>query len=49
MHLEIAHCLIESNFETDALIHLKKAVEMTQRQTKDTRNPVSYCTMTLVN
>ncbi len=32
MHLEIAHCMIESNFESDALIHLKKAVEMTQRR-----------------
>lgn len=25
MHLEISHCMIESNFESDALIHLKKS------------------------
>ena len=42
MHLEIAHCLIESNFETDALIHLKKAVEMTQRQKPEIAQEIQF-------
>ena len=42
MHLEIAHCLISSNFETDALIHLKKAVEMTQRQKPEIAQEIQY-------
>ena len=31
MHTEIATCLLKSGFPTDALIHLKTAVNMTQR------------------
>ena len=47
MHLEIAHCLIESNFETDALIHLKKAVEMTQRQKPEIAQEVQFRIVTM--
>ncbi len=35
MHLEIAKCLLKSGFPTDALIHLKNAVSMTQRSKPD--------------
>lgn len=35
MHLEIAHCLLQAGFPTDALIHLKNAVTMTQRLKPD--------------
>lgn len=42
MHLEMAHCMIESNFESDALIHLKKAVEMTQRLKPEVAQEVQY-------
>ena len=42
MHLEIAHCMIESNFDSDALIHLKKAVEMTQRQKPEIAQEIQF-------
>jgi len=42
MHLEISHCMIESNFESDALIHLKKAVEMTQRQKPEIAQEIQF-------
>jgi tetratricopeptide (TPR) repeat protein len=47
MHLEIAHCLIESNFDTDALIHLKKAVEMTQRQKPEVAQEIQFRIVTM--
>ena len=47
MHLEIAHCLIESNFETDAVIHLKKAVEMTQRQKPEVAQEIQHRIVTM--
>ena len=47
MHLEIAHCLIESNFDTDAVIHLKKAVEMTQRQKPEVAQEIQHRIVTM--
>ena len=40
MHLEIANCLLKAGFPTDALIHLKNAVSMTQRLKPDVAQAV---------
>jgi tetratricopeptide (TPR) repeat protein len=35
LHLEISDCLVSENFESEALVHLRKAVEMTRRLKPD--------------